>query len=61
MATYKPPYILPVEGVEKKSGETAVMRHFKFADKLLDHPEGIYTLWDLYLNGNKAGGGTFIF
>ncbi|ORZ21636.1 hypothetical protein BCR42DRAFT_407978 [Absidia repens] len=56
MATYNPPYTVPAQGIEKKSGETAVMRHFKFADKLLDHPDQIYTLWDLYLNGNKAGG-----
>ncbi|KAI8341153.1 hypothetical protein BC941DRAFT_391170 [Chlamydoabsidia padenii] len=56
MTTFKPPYTVPAKDIEKKAGETAVMRHFKFADKLLDHPEGIYTLWDLYLAGNKAGG-----
>ncbi|CAO3642986.1 unnamed protein product [Cunninghamella echinulata] len=56
MATeFQPPYTVPVKGLEKKAGETAVMRHFKFADKLLDHPDNITTLWDLYLAGNKAG------
>jgi long-chain acyl-CoA synthetase len=57
MATFKPPYTVPVKGMAKKDGETAVMRHFKFADKLLDHPDDIFTLWDLYTAGNEAGGG----
>ncbi|KAI8077874.1 uncharacterized protein BX664DRAFT_343711 [Halteromyces radiatus] len=56
MTLFNPPYTVPVAGLEKKPGETAVMRHFKFADKLLDHPDQIYTLWDLYLCGNKVGG-----
>ncbi|KAI8341217.1 hypothetical protein BC941DRAFT_510427 [Chlamydoabsidia padenii] len=51
-----PPYTLAAKDLEKKTGETAVMRHFKFSDKLLDHPDDIYTLWDLYLAGNKIGG-----
>jgi long-chain acyl-CoA synthetase len=57
MTPFKPPYAVPVADIEKKPGETPVMRHFKFADKLLDHPDDLYTLWDLYLAGNTIGGG----
>ncbi|CAO3594617.1 unnamed protein product [Absidia cylindrospora] len=56
MTTFEPPYTVPAECFEKKPGETAVMRHFKFADKLLSRPDNLYTLWDLYLTGNKLGG-----
>jgi long-chain acyl-CoA synthetase len=57
MTPFKPPYAVPVADIEKKPGETPVMRHFKFAGKLLDHPDDLYTLWDLYLAGNTIGGG----
>ncbi|KAI8889705.1 acetyl-CoA synthetase-like protein [Backusella circina FSU 941] len=53
---FQPPYAIPAPGFEPKEGETQPYRHFKFSDKLVDHPEGIYTLWDMYLNGNKLGG-----
>ncbi|KAL0079755.1 hypothetical protein J3Q64DRAFT_1644956 [Phycomyces blakesleeanus] len=56
MSPFKPPYAVPATGSIKKDGETAAMRHFKFADKLVDHPEGITTLWDMYVNGSKLGG-----
>ncbi|ORZ22655.1 hypothetical protein BCR42DRAFT_406711 [Absidia repens] len=56
MTTFEPPYTVPAEGFEKKSGETAIMRHFKFADKLLSRPDNLSTLWDLYVTGNKLGG-----
>ncbi|ORX48261.1 acetyl-CoA synthetase-like protein, partial [Hesseltinella vesiculosa] len=53
---FSPPYTVPAPGIQKKDGETAVMRHFKFADKLIDHPDNVETLWDLYLAGNAIGG-----
>ncbi|KAG0165207.1 hypothetical protein DFQ28_001503 [Apophysomyces sp. BC1034] len=53
---FEPPYALPATNVEKKDGETAAMRHFKFTDKLYDHPEDIHTLWDMYLNGKNIDG-----
>ncbi|KAI9483387.1 MAG: hypothetical protein EXX96DRAFT_558021 [Benjaminiella poitrasii] len=53
---FQPPYSIPVPGAVKKDGETVPYRHFKFADKLVDHPENIYTLWDMYLNGYKLAG-----
>jgi long-chain acyl-CoA synthetase len=53
---FQPPYAIPAPGFEPKEGETLPYRHFKFSDKLVDHPEGIYTLWDMYLNGNELGG-----
>ncbi|KAI9022305.1 hypothetical protein CLU79DRAFT_835433 [Phycomyces nitens] len=56
MSPFKPPYAVPATGSVKKDGETVAMRHFLFADKLVDHPEGITTLWDMYSNGSKLGG-----
>ncbi|KAI8062703.1 hypothetical protein BC940DRAFT_308158 [Gongronella butleri] len=53
---FTPPYTVPAPGIEKKDGETAVLRHFKFADKLIDHPDNVESLWDLYLAGNQVGG-----
>ncbi|KAI8139562.1 hypothetical protein BJV82DRAFT_646093 [Fennellomyces sp. T-0311] len=55
---FKPPYAVKAPDAVAKDGETVPMRHFKFADKLLDHPPNIYTMWDLYLNGNKIGADT---
>lgn len=54
---FQPPYAVPVPGAVQVDGETLPHRHFKFADKLIDHPENIFTLWDMYLHGNKLGGG----
>ncbi|KAI8388623.1 uncharacterized protein BYT42DRAFT_490961 [Radiomyces spectabilis] len=54
--SYEPPYMVPAANAEKKPGETVAMRHFKFVDKLVDHPENVYTLWEMYLYGNKIGG-----
>ncbi|KAF7728420.1 Long chain acyl-CoA synthetase 7 peroxisomal [Apophysomyces ossiformis] len=53
---FDPPYAVPAKNVEKKDGETAVMRHFKFADELFKHPKDIHTLWDAYLCGHTIGG-----
>lgn len=53
---FQPPYAIPVPGAVKKDGETVPHRHFKFADKLVDHPENVYTLWDMYLHGYKLAG-----
>lgn len=55
--SFKPPYALPVHDAPEKEGETKPMRHFKFVDKLVDHPPNVQTMWDLYLHGNKIGGG----
>lgn len=57
---FQPPYAIPVPGAVQKEGETVPHRHFKFADKLVDHPEDVYTLWDMYLHGYKLAGGRFI-
>ncbi|KAI7866016.1 hypothetical protein BDF14DRAFT_1969621 [Spinellus fusiger] len=57
MTTFQPPYSVPATGSVKKEGETSPMRHFKFADKLADHPENIYTMWDMYLHGYEKGKG----
>lgn len=54
---FQPPYAVPVPGAVKKDGETVPHRHFKFVDKLVDHPENVYTLWDMYLHGYKLAGG----
>lgn len=54
---FQPPYSIPVPGAVQKEGETVPHRHFKFADKLVDHPENVYTLWDMYLHGYKLAGG----
>lgn len=54
---FQPPYSIPVPGAVQKDGETAPYRHFLFADKLVDHPENVYTLWDMYLHGYKLAGG----
>lgn len=54
--SFEPPYAVPVPNATPKPGETVPMRHFKFADKLVDHPPNVTTLWDLYLHGNKIGG-----
>ncbi|KAI9245226.1 hypothetical protein BDA99DRAFT_447971 [Phascolomyces articulosus] len=56
--SFQPPYAVKATGAVAKEGETVPMRHFKFADKLVDHPPNIYTMWDLYLNGNEIGGDT---
>ncbi|KAI7887248.1 uncharacterized protein EV154DRAFT_520724 [Mucor mucedo] len=53
---FQPPYAVPVPGAVQKDGETLPHRHFRFADKLVDHPENIHTLWDMYLNGYKLAG-----
>ncbi|KAL9553112.1 hypothetical protein MBANPS3_003455 [Mucor bainieri] len=58
---FQPPYSIPVPGAVQKEGETVPHRHFKFADKLVDHPENVYTLWDMYLHGyNLAGDRPFM-
>lgn len=57
---FQPPYAVPVPGAVQKDGETLPHRHFRFADKLVDHPENILTLWDMYLNGYKLGGGKYL-
>lgn len=54
---FDPPYSVKAPNAPVKEGETAPMRHFKFADQLIDHPPNIYTMWDMYLEGNKIGGG----
>lgn len=54
---FQPPYAVPVPGAEKKDGETVPYRHFLFADNLVDHPEGVFTAWDLYEHGYKLAGG----
>lgn len=59
--SFEPPYAVPVPNAVKKDGETVPMRHFKFADKLVDHPPNVLTMWDLYLHGNKIGGGNLGF
>ncbi|KAG2224348.1 hypothetical protein INT45_006748 [Circinella minor] len=52
---FKPPYTIKVS--DEKPGETPVMRHFLFKDKLIDSLEDTKrTMWALYLHGNKAGG-----
>ena len=56
---FQPPYAVPVPGAEKKNGETVPYRHFLFADNLVDHPEGVFTAWDLYEHGYKLAGGKF--
>jgi long-chain acyl-CoA synthetase len=48
---FEPPYAVEAKGYGKKDGETAVYRHFKFADKLLAHPPNIFTMWQMYLHG----------
>lgn len=48
---FEPPYAVEAKGYDKKDGETAVYRHFKFADKLLAHPPNIFTMWQMYLHG----------
>ncbi|KAG1435673.1 hypothetical protein G6F56_013879 [Rhizopus delemar] len=53
---FQPPYAIPVPGVEKVQGETVPYRHFKFADKLIDHPDDIYTAWDMFEHGYKLAG-----
>ncbi|KAI8997723.1 hypothetical protein BDB01DRAFT_53055 [Pilobolus umbonatus] len=53
---YQPPYAVPAPGAIVKDGETVPYRHFKFVDKLVDHPENIYTLWEAYLHGYKLAG-----
>ncbi|CDS14549.1 hypothetical protein LRAMOSA06718 [Lichtheimia ramosa] len=55
---FDPPYSVKAPNAPVKEGETAPMRHFKFADQLIDHPPNIYTMWDMYLEGNKIGGDT---
>ncbi|EIE87990.1 hypothetical protein G6F46_009930 [Rhizopus delemar] len=58
---FQPPYAVPVPGAVKKDGETLPYRHFLFADKLVDHPEGVLTAWDLYQHGyNLAGDKPFM-
>lgn len=53
---FKPPYTVKVS--DEKPGETPVMRHFLFKDKLIDSlGDTERTMWALYLHGNKAGGG----
>lgn len=59
--SFEPPYAVPVPNATPKPGETVPMRHFKFADKLVDHPPNVTTMWDLYLHGNKIGGGDYGF
>lgn len=54
---FEPPYSVPVPGAVKKDGETVPYRHFKFADKLVDHPKDIFTLWDMYESGYRDAGG----
>jgi long-chain acyl-CoA synthetase len=54
---FKPPYAVPVPGATAKEGETVPYRHFKFADKLIDHPENMTTLWDMFLHGYKLADG----
>jgi long-chain acyl-CoA synthetase len=52
---WEPPYAVEAFGYEKKDGETAVMRHFMFAEKLISHPPNIYTMWQMYLKGYHVG------
>jgi long-chain acyl-CoA synthetase len=54
---FQPPYAVPMPGAVKKDGETLPYRHFLFADKLVDHPEGVLTAWDLYQHGYNLAGG----
>ncbi|CEP08039.1 hypothetical protein [Parasitella parasitica] len=49
---FEPPYAVEAKGYVKKNFETAVYRHFKFADKLLAHPPGIFTMWQMYLHSS---------
>jgi long-chain acyl-CoA synthetase len=52
-----PQFTVPVPGAVKKDGETLPRRHFKFADRLVDHPDNVTTMWDVFLHGNKISGG----
>lgn len=52
-----PQFTVPAPGAVKKDGETLPHRHFKFADRLLDHPDNVTTMWDVFLHGNKIAGG----
>lgn len=56
---YKPPYTVPAPNAQDVQGETAAMRHFLFKDKLVDKPDDLekQTMWEMYLHGNKIGGG----
>ncbi|KAI8884198.1 acetyl-CoA synthetase-like protein [Backusella circina FSU 941] len=54
-AKWEPPYAVEAIGYEKKEGETAVMRHFMFAEKLISHPPDIFTMWQMYLKGYHVG------
>lgn len=56
---FDPPYSVPAPGSEKREGETVPFRHFKFADKLVDHPEGVFTAWDIFVHGYDSAGGKF--
>ncbi|KAI8642080.1 hypothetical protein BD408DRAFT_417045 [Parasitella parasitica] len=47
---FEPPYAVEAQGYVKKDCETSVYRHFRFADKLLAHPPGIFTMWEMYLH-----------
>ncbi|KAG2181074.1 hypothetical protein INT43_008656 [Umbelopsis isabellina] len=51
-----PQFTVPAPGAVKKDGETVPRRHFKFADRLLDHPDNVTTMWDVFLHGNKISG-----
>ncbi|CAO3700822.1 hypothetical protein CU097_012714 [Rhizopus azygosporus] len=53
---FDPPYSVPAPGSEKREGETVPFRHFKFADKLVDHPEGVFTAWDIFVHGYDSAG-----
>ncbi|KAI9318190.1 hypothetical protein BX666DRAFT_2026598 [Dichotomocladium elegans] len=55
---FNPPYAIKVPNATPKEGETAPYRHFKFVDKLVDHPPNVFTMWDMYLHGNAIGGET---
>ncbi|KAI7897488.1 uncharacterized protein BX663DRAFT_444996 [Cokeromyces recurvatus] len=48
---FEAPYSVEAIGYQKREGETAVYRHFMFADKLLAHPPDIFTMWQMYLHG----------
>ncbi|KAI9279860.1 hypothetical protein BY458DRAFT_538486 [Sporodiniella umbellata] len=51
MSGNKIPYSVPVVGVKEVLGETLPYRRREFSDKLWDHSEDVYTLWDTFLKG----------
>ncbi|KAI7879036.1 acetyl-CoA synthetase-like protein [Lichtheimia hyalospora FSU 10163] len=55
---YKPPYTVPASSSQDVEGETQVMRHFLFKDKLVEKPDDLekQTMWEMYLHGYEIGG-----